>query len=404
MSAPFVIAHVSDLHVSPFGDVMHDRGRMVRRGGRPFPLDPVHHRVVAESDGWRVLDDRRSRKPRLFLLDPQGYAHPIPTPKAVAEPDPIRRALSRAQALERRRAVTLAAAPPDDATLDALLAETPDNTNLRLLCAARRVVATRPDLVLVTGDLTDDGEGYELIEAAFRDHAESGRLLVIPGNHDQYLLPLASSVRPRPTHAGKRAAYRAFAARLGLTLDESGGFVRALPEARAIVVGLDSCLRPQPRFYRQNGGIGAAQLAWLRAIAQTPAWRTARHRIVALHHHVVPLGHGVGRRMPTEIAMRLNDAVAVATELNEIGCTFVLHGHRHISEERHPAGCNFRLLAAPSLTLGCKSGDGPSYWRVELADRPHVTRVRLPATAVAASACDEGDEDLESAAAPATQH
>lgn len=102
--------------------------------------------------------------------------------------------------------------------------------------------------------------------------------------------------------------------------------------------------------------------------------------------------------------MRLNDAVAVATELNEIGCTFVLHGHRHISEERHPAGCNFRLLAAPSLTLGCKSGDGPSYWRVELADRPHVTRVRLPATAVAASACDEGDEDLESAAAPATQH
>jgi hypothetical protein len=50
--------------------------------------------------------------------------------------------------------------------------------------------------------------------------------------------------------------------------------------------------------------------------------------------------------------------------------------------ERTPAGFDFRLLAAPSLTLGCKSGDGPSFWRIELDDRAHVSRVYVPVEAI----------------------
>jgi hypothetical protein len=117
-------------------------------------------------------------------------------------------------------------------------------------------------------------------------------------------------------------------------------------------------------------------------LAKTPAWRGAKHRLVALHHHVVPLPHGVGRRAPSELGMRLDDARSVAELLDEVGVTLVLHGHRHISEERQPAGCHFRLLAAPSLTLGCKSGQGPSFWRVELDARCHVERVPVPVAAV----------------------
>lgn len=113
-----------------------------------------------------------------------------------------------------------------------------------------------------------------------------------------------------------------------------------------------------------------------------PEWRDARHRIVALHHHVVPLPHGIGRRAPSEIGMRLDDAREAAAVLDEVGATYVLHGHRHISEERHPAGCNFRLLAAPSLTLGCKSGDGPSLWKLELDERAHASRVYVPVPAM----------------------
>jgi hypothetical protein len=43
---------------------------------------------------------------------------------------------------------------------------------------------------------------------------------------------------------------------------------------------------------------------------------------------------------------------------------------------------NFRILASPSLTLGCRSGDAPSYWRIELGEHAHITRVRIPVAAV----------------------
>jgi Icc protein len=263
-----------------------------------------------------------------------------------------------------------------------MLRSTPKNSNLRLLRAARAVVANKPDVVVITGDLTDDGDGYELVLGAFAPWREKGRLLAIPGNHDIYLFPLAGSGRPRATSESKRSAWRAFAKALGLELDDSGGWTKALPEGRAIVVGLDSCARPQRRFFRQNGAIGPEQLEYLRRVAAGPEWKGAEHRIVLLHHHVVPLPHGVGKRAPSEFGMRLDDAKTVAEVLNEVGATLVMHGHRHVSEERQPAGSNFRILASPSLTLGCRSGDVPSFWRVELAEHAHATRVRIAVAAV----------------------
>src|SRR5207302_6319207 len=202
--------------------------------------------------------------------------------------------------------------------------------------------------MMLSGDITDDGDGYELVESAFAHFKERGRLWAIPGNHDLYLFPLSGSGRPRPTHETKRAAWRAFAERLGLDLDPAtGAWKKEIPDVDAVVLGLDSCARKQRAFFRQNGAIGPAQLEWLREQAKTRAWKDARHRVVVFHHHVVPLPHGVGRRAPTEFGMRLDDARTFAEALNEVGATLVMHGHRHLSEARRPAGCNFELLAAP---------------------------------------------------------
>jgi hypothetical protein len=275
---------------------------------------------------------------------------------------------------------------------------TPKNTNVRLLRAATYVEEAGVDAVLITGDLTDDGDGYELVEAAFRRWRDAGRLFAIPGNHDLYLFPLSGSGRPRATAETKRAAWRAFAeTRLGLELDPAtGAWWRTIAEANAIIVGLDSCARPQRRFFRHNGAIGPAQISWLRTLAETAVWKDAHHRLVAVHHHVVPLPHGVGKRAPSEIGMRLDDARDFAAVLDDVGATLVVHGHRHISEERQPAGCNFRLLASPSLTLGCRSGDAPSFWRVELGARNnvHAIRVRIPLEAVEQEG-DPGEDERE---------
>lgn len=384
----FVLAHVSDLHVSEFGDTFHDRLRVVKRSVNPGAIDPGKYETVWEEAGWRVVHERGKRRAKIGLLDPVGYLHPIPSVKESAGLlDPVERAAAKACRLEARRASVLARHLPSPGALRHLFDATPRNSNVRLLRAAAAIEEAAPDAVVVTGDLTDDGTGFELVEAAFARWKASRRLFVVPGNHDLYLFPMRGSGRPRPTHASKRAAWRAFAERLGLELHSSGAWWHSLPEADAVLVGLDSCARPQRRFFRHNGGVGKEQLGWLREIGKRPEFKAARHRIALLHHHVVPLPHGVGRRAPSEIGMRLDDARSAAEIFDEVGITAVMHGHRHVSEQRQPAGSNFTIFASPSLTLGCRSGDDPSFWRVELGERMHASRVRVPVEAM------EQDED-----------
>jgi Icc protein len=391
--APFVLAHVSDFHASTFGDTFHDRARIVKRSAKLADTSPSRYEVAWEEAGWRVLHVRGARRSKIQLVDPEGFAHPIPpVGQSEGDLDPIERAAAKACRLEARRATTLASGDTSDGALAVMLQWTPKNSNLRLLRAARAVEKNDPDVVVITGDLTDDGDGYELVKGAFKRWKDRGRLLAIPGNHDLYLFPIAGSGRPRATALSKRAAWKAFAREIGLELDETGAWTRALPEGDAVIVGLDSCARPQRRFFRQNGAIGPLQLDYLRRVGASAAWKRARHRIVLLHHHVVPLPHGVGKRAPTEFGMRLDDASAVAEVLDEVGTTLVMHGHRHVSEERQPAGTNFRILASPSLTLGCRSGDVPSFWRVELGDHAHAQRVRIPVAAVEQEA-DPGTEE-----------
>lgn len=384
----FVIAHVSDLHVSDFGDTFHDRLRVVKRSVDAAVIDPSRFEVVWEEAGWRVLHERGKGAGKVGLVDPEGYLHPLPGLKESSGVlDPVERAAAKACRLEARRASVLARHVPSSAVLKHMFDATPRNSNVRLLRAAAAIEEAAPDAVVITGDLTDDGVGLELVEAAFARWKERGRLFAVPGNHDVYLFPIRGSGRPKPTHASKRAAWNAFTERLGLELSSTGAWWQALPEADAVLVGLDSCARPQRRFFRHNGALGEEQLAWLREIGKHPDFRRARHRIALLHHHVVPLSHGVGKRYPSEIGMRLDDARAAAEVFDEVGITTVMHGHRHVSEQRQPAGSNFTILASSSLTLGCRSGSDPSYWRVELGERMHASRVQVPLGGV------EQDED-----------
>jgi len=384
----FVVAHVSDLHVSEFGDTFHDRLRVVKRSANVVSADAAKYEIAWEEAGWRVFHERGKRRSKIALVDPDGYAHSIPSMKEGGGViDPVERAATKACHLEARRSTTLARHVPSAGALRVLYEGTPRNSNVRLLRAVQAIEESHADAVVITGDVTDDGVGWELVEAAFARWKDQGRLFVIPGNHDLYLFPLRGSGRPRATQESKRAAWKAFAGRIGLELHESGGWYRHLPDADAVFVGLDSCARPQRRFFRHNGAIGPSQLAWLREVAARPEFKAARHRLVMLHHHVVPLPHGVGRRAPSEIGMRLDDARSAAEIFDEIGATAVLHGHRHVSEQRQPAGSNFTILASPSLTLGCRSGDDPSFWRIDLDDHFRASRVRVPVASI------EQDED-----------
>jgi 3',5'-cyclic-AMP phosphodiesterase len=365
----FSLAHVSDLHVSTFGDTFHDRKGLVRRSKLPAAS---HGEPVGAWKDWRVA--REFESGRLQLLDTLGFAYPLGPKVATAEA-----AIRVAAGLEERTSDVLARRLPSEDALHAMLGKAPHNANLRLLLAANELRARSPDAIFITGDVTDDGFGWELVSAVLAPWIEKKRLFVVPGNHDLYTFPMQSSGRPKPSKESKRHAWRTFAAQIGIELDPVGAWFHALPEANAVLVGLDSCANGQPAFFRHNGAVGKRQMDYLRSVARSSAWQQARHRIVGLHHHVVSLPPGVGRRASPELGMRLDDAKKVAALFDEVGVTLVLHGHRHISEERKPAGTKFRILSAPSLTLGCRSGDGPSYWQVELDERLHVERVAIEA-------------------------
>src|SRR5581483_9680754 len=78
---PLLLAHVSDFHVSTFGDTMHDRARLVKRSVKPVSMaGKERFSLVFEEAGWRLFQDGGARGEKLLLLDPEGYSYPVPRP------------------------------------------------------------------------------------------------------------------------------------------------------------------------------------------------------------------------------------------------------------------------------------------------------------------------------------
>lgn len=122
----------------------------------------------------------------------------------------------------------------------------------------------RPELIVVTGDLTNRGRREQHERAARFLRGFALPLHVVPGNHDlPYVLP-ARLTRP----------WREFERVWGSTesVYRSDAFV---------VVGLNS-VRP---WRHQSGAVRARQLAWARAELEEAA--PGALRVVALHHHLV---------------------------------------------------------------------------------------------------------------------
>ncbi|MBL9108360.1 MAG: hypothetical protein JNM74_03785, partial [Myxococcales bacterium] len=114
---PFVLAHVSDLHVSTFGDTFHDRLRVVARSKNLADADPSRWEPVWRGAGWQVLRRVGKKSKDIQLLDPSGYSHRVPSRKQVDDPDPVVRAAWLASRLDARRSAVLAESPPSAARL-----------------------------------------------------------------------------------------------------------------------------------------------------------------------------------------------------------------------------------------------------------------------------------------------
>ena len=172
------------------------------------------------------------------------------------------------------------------------------------------VRAIAPDLVAVSGDLTQRARRGQFRQArAFLDQLPFP-MLVVPGNHDVPLFNVAARF-----------------------LDPYGGYRRYIAkdlepsyeDAEVIVVGMNSA-RSVP--FHGGGRLNAAQVA--RAAARLRAAPPNAVRIVVTHHPFdLPAGHGdehlIGR---SDMAMQ---------QLAAAGADLFLAGHLHVSHVGHTA-------------------------------------------------------------------
>jgi len=156
----------------------------------------------------------------------------------------------------------------------------------------QEVNALEPDLLAVTGDLTDMGFKREFEHAAeLLSRIECPRRIVIPGNHD-----------------ARNVGYVHFEELIGPRW-------QTLHLQQVTIVAEDST---EPDL--DHGQIGRARYDWLKEQFSRPA----EFRLFLLHHHLLPVP-GTGRER--NIVYDAGDLLEV---LQECRVNLVLSGHKHV--------------------------------------------------------------------------
>ena len=245
-----------------------------------------------------------------------------------------------------------------------------------------------PDLIVVTGDLTESGSTEEFAEAmdfltrlAAELDLSRRRVVIVPGDHDVNRLgsqeDFSSSGRlgrreetpARPTWRAYSAAFdrfyqgaegTAFDATLPWTLFE-------IPDLRVVVAGLNSTMSENHEKEDQYGRVGEAQLQWF-------ADRLSRRRheswirIGAVHHSVV--------RSAIADEENLRDVEALDLSLGETTLLhLLLHGHAHDGRPRRLRSGLMTLSAGgAAIREGARSPEVLNRYQVLVLKRGEILR------------------------------
>jgi 3',5'-cyclic AMP phosphodiesterase CpdA len=157
--------------------------------------------------------------------------------------------------------------------------------------AIEEINTLSPDVVLVTGDLTEEGLKTEFQMAAkYLKNIRSDKIIYVSGNHD----------------------YRS----TGYLLFRQYFPFSQLTRIEDTVIAVVSSARPD----RDDGEVGHRQNLWLE---NTLSKHQDKMKIVAIHHHVIPVPD-TGADQITVI-----DAGDILRSLTKSNVDLVLCGHRH---------------------------------------------------------------------------
>ena len=215
----------------------------------------------------------------------------------------------------------------------------------------RLVTSIAPDVVVVSGDLTQRARSAEFIAAdAFLKSLPTPQI-VVPGNHDVSLHNLFNRfVRPLDKY------------RRHITADMAPTFI----DEEIAVFGINTARS----LTFKNGRVGTTALATLRdRMAQLPANLT---KIIVTHHPVdLP-----ATRQPHELVGRATDAMAL---FSDCGADVLLAGHLHAS---HAGSSAARYPNSAFAALVVQAGTATSTRGRGEANSFNVLRIESAAIAV----------------------
>jgi 3',5'-cyclic AMP phosphodiesterase CpdA len=208
------------------------------------------------------------------------------------------------------------------------------------------ILELKPSLVLVTGDLTKDGErvSHQLVAGQLQRLVDAGiQVLVVPGNHDinnpdariydgDTSTPTDTITRSEFAEIYKNMGYDGQSRRDPDTLS----YCRDVTDGLTILA-IDACMDRLNTFVsrgdardhcKTSGNLEASSQQWL--VEQATAATSAGKRVIAMmHHHLVPHFH-----MEDTLAApyMVDGAGQLCQRLVAAGVHVVFTGHLHISD------------------------------------------------------------------------
>lgn len=349
--------HLSDLHLSRYGE----SGSWTQREDN----DSDRWKPISVWQRWQIEGyfDKKGRPDRLRLVDPEGVVHRVKSWSHRKDEQLV--AVFQDLAMERHRTSTerLVMNRPTAEELDEMLRNDPKNTNLRFLKILDSILLLKPEVIFITGDITNNGFGYEIVLHYLAHWINKGRLFTVPGNHDTY--DIFPRLGRKARTLAKTMGYREFAKKLNLEPNRAGAYVRRMEDLA--IVGLDSCKMPRTPL-SASGAVSKEQLVWLRELSHDTAFAKARFRIGLMHHHLLRMPFVVGERSPIEMGMRLRNAAEVMEICTEAHLDLICNGHRHHGYFVQLPG-RPTVVSAPSSTLGCKSTGQTYAWYIDFNEK-----------------------------------